>query len=283
MKEKRLMKCPVCDNKFIPRTFYPEESIFSSPDGKKVISGFNGYVNMSGKPPEVIVGSWITYCPKCNYIMKFVKEIVRKEKIQTHGMKGTELTEKLSTYYFGFEFGDYSQYLKEIIRKVEKDIKVKMKDINIEVWENLYTLNDNFKFLVRFFNNLKDYCDKTLKVNINSDMPNKIKKLQLPKDVELSLLQLNNIKNAIVKGDYDLSREEEDMISNILLKFVFYLVDSHIKPLVSEEQLKGGFEFISMKDLKDEIRIYLATYLYSTFNSDPNSSKQIKTFLEKVF
>lgn len=283
MKEKRLLKCPVCDNKFIPRTFYPEDSIFSSPDGKKLNPGFNGYVNMGGKPPETILSSWITYCPKCNYIMKFVKEIVRKEKIQTHGMKGTELTEKLNTYYFGFEFGDYSQYLKEVIKKVEKDIELKMKDINIELWENLYTINDNFKFLVRFFNNLKDYCDKTLKISINSDMPNKIKKLHLPKDVELSLLQLNNIKNAIVKGDYDLSNEEEVMINNILVKFVFYLVEAHIKPLVNEDQLKDGFEFISIKDLEEEIRIYLATYLYSTFNSTPNSSKQIKVFLENVF
>ena len=283
MKEKRLLKCPVCDNNFIPRTFYPEDSIFSSPDGKKLNPGFNGYVNMGGKPPETILSSWITYCPKCNYLMKFVKEIVRKERIQTHGMKGTELTEKLNTYYFGFEFGDYSQYLKEVIKKVEKDIEVKMKDINIEIWENLYTINDNFKFLVRFFNNLKDYCDKTLKVNVNSDMPNKIKKLELPKDVELSLLQLNNIKNAIVKGDYDLSNEEEVMINNILVKFVFHLVESHIKPIINEDQLKDGFEFISMKDLEEEIRIYLATYLYSTFNSTPNSSKQIKVFLENMF
>jgi len=167
--------------------------------------------------------------------------------------------------------------------KVEKDIEVKLKDINIEIWENLYTIDDNFKFLVRFFNNLKDYCDKTLKVNINSDMPNKIKMLKLPKDVELSLLQLNNIKNAIVKGDYELSKEEEDMINNILVKFVFYLVDSHIRPLINEDQLKDGFEFVSMEDLEEEIKIYLATYLYSTFNSNPNSSKQIKMFLEKIF
>ena len=96
-------------------------------------------------------------------------------------------------------------------------------------------------------------------------------------------MQLNNIKNAIVKGDYDLSREEEDMINDILVKFVFYLVDSHIRPLINEEQLKDGFEFVSLKDLEEEIRIYLATYLYSTFNSNPNSSKQIKTFLENIF
>jgi hypothetical protein len=283
MKEKQLLKCPVCDNKFIPRTFYPEESIFSRPDGKKLDSGFNGYVTMGRKPPETILSSWITFCPNCNYIMKFVKEIVRIEKIQTHGLKGTELTEKLNTYYFGFEFGDYSQYLKEIIMKIEKDIEDKLKDINMEIWENLYTIEDNFKFLVRFFNNLNYYCDKTLKVSINSDMPNKIKMLKLPKDVELSLLQLNNIKNAIVKGDYELSKEEEDMINNILVKFVFYLVDSHIKPLVNEDQLKNGFEFVSMEDLEEQIKIYLATYLYSTFNSNPNSSKQIKTYLEKVF
>ena len=113
INEKPMIKCPVCENQFIPRTFYPEDMIFSTPDQKKLSSGFNGYLSMGSiKPPEVILGAWVTYCPKCNYIMKFVKEIVRKEKVQTHNLKSTEIAEKYNNYYFGFEYGDYSQYLR---------------------------------------------------------------------------------------------------------------------------------------------------------------------------
>jgi len=284
INEKPMIKCPVCENQFIPRTFYPEDMIFSTPDQKKLSSGFNGYLSMGSiKPPEVILGAWVTYCPKCNYIMKFVKEIVRKEKVQTHNLKSTEITEKYNNYYFGFEYGDYSQYLREITERVSSQIETTLADINMDNWENLYTIKDNFKFLVRFFTNLDNYCNKALNLIKEYDMPNKIRKLNLPKEVELTLLQLNNIKNQIVQGDYELSLEEEDMINGILVKFVFFLINSHIKPLVNEHQLENGFEFIRLSDLQSEIKIFLANYLYSTFNSDPNSSKQIKGFLDRVF
>ena len=36
MKEIEMINCPVCGTKFIPRTFYPEEAIFSTLDGKKL-------------------------------------------------------------------------------------------------------------------------------------------------------------------------------------------------------------------------------------------------------
>ena len=93
MKKKEKLKCPLCSIKFIPRTFYPEEATFSS-DGK-LLSGFNGYISSSGvKPAEVILGSWITYCPNCNYIMKFVKEIVKKEKIQSQSITQKDIKQK---------------------------------------------------------------------------------------------------------------------------------------------------------------------------------------------
>ncbi|MHA1885765.1 MAG: hypothetical protein ACW96S_11970, partial [Promethearchaeota archaeon] len=72
MKQKEKLKCPICSTKFIPRTFYPEEAVFSTSDGKK-LSGFNGYISSTGvKPSEVILSSWISYCPNCNYVLKFV-------------------------------------------------------------------------------------------------------------------------------------------------------------------------------------------------------------------
>ncbi|NVM38363.1 MAG: hypothetical protein HWN81_22400, partial [Candidatus Lokiarchaeota archaeon] len=104
MNKKEKLKCPLCNIKFIPRTFYPYEATFTSSDGK-LLSGFNGYISSSGvKPSEVILGSWITYCPNCNYIMKFVKEIVKKEKITSQSVVAKDIKEKYNNYYFGFPF-----------------------------------------------------------------------------------------------------------------------------------------------------------------------------------
>ncbi|MBA7609186.1 hypothetical protein ES703_16374 [subsurface metagenome] len=190
-----MINCPVCGIKFIPRTFYPEESIFSTHDGKK-LSGFNGYISSrTVKPPEVILSTWITYCPSCNYILKFVKEIVRKEKIISKNKESKEVREKYNSYYFGFPYGDYSQHLKEITRKVKSKIETELKNLNFEVWEDLYAIDDSFKFLVRFFANLENYFSQSGMGN-DKNMSNKIKRLKLPKDIEISLIQLNNIKRS---------------------------------------------------------------------------------------
>lgn len=278
-----MINCPVCKMKFIPRTFYPEESIFSTHDGKKQLSGFNGYISSrTVKPPEVILSSWITYCPSCNYILKFVKEIVRKEKIISKNKESKEVREKYNSYYFGFPYGDYSQHLKEITGKVKNKIETELKNLNFEVWQNLYAIDDNFKFLVRFFANLENYLSQSGMVN-DKNMSNKIKRLKLPKDIEISLIQLNNIKDGIVKGDYELSGDDEENIDNILVDFVLFLIKKHIKPLISKKQLEEGYEFIKFEDFEFQIKNYLGNYLYSNFNNDPSSNKQIRLFLNDLF
>ncbi|MBA7534750.1 hypothetical protein ES705_26999 [subsurface metagenome] len=282
MNEKQMINCPVCGIKFIPRTFYPEESIFSTHDGKK-LSGFNGYISSrTVKPPEVILSTWITYCPSCNYILKFVKEIVRKEKIISKNKESKEVREKYNSYYFGFPYGDYSQHLKEITRKVKSKIETELKNLNFEVWEDLYAIDDSFKFLVRFFANLENYFSQSGMGN-DKNMSNKIKRLKLPKDIEISLIQLNNIKDGIVKGDYELSGDDEENIDNILVDFVLFLIKKHIKPLISKKQLEEGYKFIKFEDFEFQIKNYLGNYLYSNFNNDPSSNKQIRLFINNLF
>lgn len=282
MNENQMINCPVCGIKFIPRTFYPEESIFSTHDGKK-LSGFNGYISSRTiKPPEVILSTWITYCPSCNYILKFVKEIVRKEKIISKNKEVKEVREKYNSYYFGFSYGDYSQHLNKITGKVKSKIDTELKNLNFEVWESLYAIDDNFKFLVRFFANLENYFSQSGMGN-DKNMSNKIKRSKLPKDIEISLIQLNNVKDGIVKGDYELSADDEENIENILVDFVLFLIKKHIKPLISKKQLEEGYEFIKFEDFEFQIKNYLGNYLYSNFNNDPSSNKQIRLFMNDLF
>jgi len=281
-----MIKCPVCDTEFIPKTFYPEETIFTTTEGKSY-SGFDGYINLNGvKPPELILGKWVTYCTNCNYVLKFVKEIVRQEKIKSQSGKGTEIKSKYNNYYYGFPFGDYNQYLKEITEKVKDEINLELHNINFEVWENLYKVNDNFKFLVRFFANLEKYCNSSFNHQNGECLNSKIEKLNLPKDMKDTLLKLNTIREEIIHGDYEISPKEEEQINQILIKFIFYLINKHVKPIITQEKLENGYDFIELDDLKMEIKEYLANYLYSSFNSNHTSKNQIQgfmnSFLQKI-
>ena len=276
-----MINCPVCNVKFIPRTFYPEEAIFTTHDGKK-LSGFNGYISSSTvKPPEVILSSWITYCPSCNYILKFVKELVRKEKVLLPN--ATEMQEKYNSYYYGFPYGDYSQHLRVITEKVKQQIANTFTELKFEVWENLYQINDNFKFLVRFFTNLEQYCNTVENLANQGNMITKIKKMGLPRKIEISLLQLYNIKEEMIKGDYELSIEDQENINTILIKFIFHLFHKYIKPILNKDIIDEEYSFIKFEDLETEIKTYLGNYLYSNFNSNTLANKHIRLFMNKFF
>lgn len=276
-----MINCPVCKIEFIPRTFYPDESIFSTHDGKKV-SGFNGYISSKTvKPQEVILSSWVTYCPSCNYILRFVKEVVRKEKIVAQHATSKDMNEKYNSYYYGFPYGDYSQHLKEIVNKVKSKVEEELQDFS--VWENLYTIDDNFKFLVRFFATLENYCNSKMGMGNDKNMTNKIKRLKLPKEIEIPMIQLNNIKDGIVKGDYELSGDDEENIEKILVNFVLHLIKKHIQPLIDKKQLEKGYQFIKFEDFEQQIKSFLGNYLYSNFNNDPSSNKQIRLFLSDLY
>ncbi|MEJ2294613.1 MAG: hypothetical protein P8Y23_07555 [Candidatus Lokiarchaeota archaeon] len=278
-----MINCPVCGTKFIPRAFYPEDAIFSTLDGKK-LSGFNGYISSRGvKPQEVILSSWKTYCPNCNYILNFVKEIVRKEKLLIQKGPSNDISSKYNSYYFGFPFGDYTQYLKEVSRKMEEGIRSILEELEIETWENLYIIDDPFKFLVKFYANLENYCDTKFGLKEEKDLIAKVRKLKLGEDLEKHLLDLNVIKDKLIKGDYELSTHEESNIRTVLVKFVLFLLKTRLESLINKKELLKGYEFLNRNDLESEIKSYISQYLYSTFNSDPKSKKQINSFLENIF
>ncbi|MFX1314583.1 MAG: hypothetical protein ACFE9T_01875 [Promethearchaeota archaeon] len=282
MIRKEKLKCPVCNLKFIPRTFYPDEAIFSTSDGKK-LSGFDGYISSSGvKPPEVILGSWVTYCPHCNYIMKFVKEIVKKEKIQSSTTAGKDLKEKYNSYYFGFPFEDYNQYLSKITSEVSNKIQSSLIDLDISIWESMYEIEDTFKLLVRFVANLENFCDTALNTDNNKDMPTKIKEMEFAKDVENNLLELNKIRNETVRGDYELSLQDKEKVNNAIVNFILYLIRSQIETLVDSKKLKKKYYYVDIKDFNSEIKLFLTGYLNRIFHNDKSVKSQIQVFLDTL-
>ncbi len=282
MKHKEKLKCPVCNVKFIPRTFYPEETIFSTSDGKK-LSGFNGYISSRGvKPTEVILSSWITYCPRCNYVLKFVKEIVKKEKIQAQRPDVKEITEKYNNYYFGFPFEDYSQYLATIAEKVKNDIDASLNGLNLATFENMYEIKDAFKLLVRFYANLENYCNSLFSAEINKDLAKKIKALELSVEMEKILLELNDIRDKAINSDYELSENDKRKVNRAVVGFILNLVEKHIKPLIDSEKLKSTYNYIDIRDLNTEIKMHLSGYFSNIIKNGSSSDNQIRTYLDQL-
>lgn len=282
MKKKEKLQCPLCNSKFIPRTFYPEEAIFSVSDGKK-LSGFNGYISSSGvKPIEVILGSWITYCPNCNYVMKFVKEIVKKEKIQSPTVNSRDIKEKYNNYYFGFPFEDYSQYITTVAEKIKKNIKTSLEKLDLSVWENMYEIDDTFKLLVRFYANLENYCDTQISPPNGKNLPTKIGLLNLSPNLETTLLELNEVRNQTIHGAYELSDDDKNRINSVVIDFTLNLIKKHIKPLIDEKKLKTDYIYADLRDLYSEIKIFINGYLSRIFKNGNSNYNQIRTFLETL-
>lgn len=282
MSQKEKLKCPVCSSKFIPRTFYPEEAFFSTSEGKK-LSGFNGYISSTGvKPAEVILSSWITYCPNCNYVLKFVKEIVKKEKIQPNGGHVKDVKGKYNNYYFGFPFEDYAQYLTDIVEKVKVDIGTTLKDLNLIAFESMSEIKDSFKLLIRFYANLENYINSQFSGEINKDLSEKIKLLNLPSELEEDLIELDEIRNKSIHSDYELSEFDEEKVNRAVTRFILNLIENHIKPLIESEKLKDEFRYVDVHDLNSEIKLYLMGYFKGIFNNGRAKNHKVKNFLEQL-
>jgi hypothetical protein len=281
MNKKEKLKCPLCNNKFIPRTFYPEEATFSS-EGK-LLSGFHGYISSSGvKPAEVILSSWITYCPHCNYVMKFIKEVVKKEKIQSATIGAKDVKEKYNNYYFGFPFEDYSQYLSGVTEKVKESIKKSLKGIDLDIWENMYEIQDEFKLLVRFYANLEKYCDAQLPDHIDKDLSTKIKLLKLLPALESLLLDLDEKRSLTIQGNYELSNSDKEQVNAAVVNFTLNLIEKHIKPVLNGSKLKIKYSYVDISDLSAEIKVFLNGYLNGLFNHGKPATNQVRAFLDNL-
>ncbi|MHA2391674.1 MAG: hypothetical protein ACXAEX_06870 [Promethearchaeota archaeon] len=282
MKQKEKIKCPVCSNKFIPRTFYPEEATFSTSEGKK-LSGFNGYISSSRvKPAEVILSSWTTYCSSCNYVLKFVKEIVKKEKIQTQSTLVKDVKEKYNNYYFGFPYEDYAQYLTNVARKVKNNITASLKDLNLTVFENMHDIKDPFKLLVRFYANLEKYCNSQFREEPEKNLEEKIKLLHLSTDLEEILLKLNDIRNKAIHSDYELSIIDKENVNRAVTGFILNSIEKHIKPLIDSKKLKKEYRYVDIRDLNSELKLFLSGYFNNIFSNGKVTEIQVRNFLDQL-
>jgi len=276
---KKKIKCPICNKKFIPESFHIEKIHFDLVESKGELMEFQKEKHQIViKPFSSIRGSWVTYCPECGFMLKFAAEVGKKELVEeTSRIKKLSAFKEFGKHYkYAFTpqnkpYMDYLDYFIEKVDSIKKTIKNALDEVNFFQWGDPYREwkhdknVDSFKFLVRFFTNLEEYTEAHVEEPNNKTMGEKIKELGLPKDLELLMQSIRQIRNKIVHEAYELTEDEDNTIEKALIRFLSHLVVKQLKPLnLDKIEIEPEYEFIDINKINYEIQNFLQLYLYST-------------------
>jgi len=66
------------------------------------------------------------------------------------------------------------------------------------------------------------------------------------------------------------------------VNFTLNLIEKHIKPLVDGKKLKAKYNYVDIRDLNSEIKVFLNGYLNGLFNHGKSANNQVKSFLDNL-
>ena len=270
--KKAEVPCPMCSHKFIPEAFHIEKIIMDTRvDGKGThIIGDRTVMNeIAVKPSNHIRKVWITNCPQCNYVLRFTAEVAKKELNELEGKKVSSFDEFGIKYFYNLysypkPFMDYTDYYIEAITKIKAEIAKSLESLNIDEWGLLcrgFLTEKNidpFKFLIRFYANLENYCNSTIDNSKEKDMYQKIKQSDFPQQLEFLLDETRKLRNEVVHESYDLNEDDVALIKDTFLNFLSYLISTELAKLRLKSQVENiEYKFINKKGLFWEIKRFL--------------------------
>ena len=149
--------------------------------------------------------------------------------------------------------------------KIPRDlIKKSLKTLNINEWGYLcrgFLTEKNidpFKFLIRFYANLENYCNSAINNSKEKDMYQKIKESDFPQQLEDLLDETRKLRNKVVHESYDLNEDDAELIKNAFLAFLSYLISTELAKLKLKSQVENiEYNFINKKGLLWEIKRFL--------------------------
>jgi hypothetical protein len=294
---KQKIKCPICDSNFIPESFHYEKTDFDAVESKGELMKFqNEKHQLVYKPYSSFRGSWITTCPECGYILKFAAEVGKKEVVEEDSRikKWGAFKEFGNAYKYSFEpknkpYMDFQDYFIEKVDEVRNKIKETLDEINFNNWGQPYhdwrndKSFDAFKFLIKFYTNLEEYCNSQVEDAKNKDMEQKIGELLLPKDLENTIQSIRNLRNKIVHEAYEITEGEEKIIDDAYSQLMYWIVAKFLKPLnLDKIKIDPKYNFIDITHVNYEIRKFLRLYLYSTLGIKNFDKKFLNPLLQDL-
>ena len=248
--KKAEVPCPICSHKFIPEAFHIERVIMDTRDdgsGTHIIGDRNVMEQLAIKPSNHIKKVWITNCPHCNYVLRFTAEVAKKELKEVEGPSfnefGTNYT--YNEYSYPKPYMDHLDYYIEAMTNIKADIVKSLKAFNIEEWGLLCRgfltekSIDPFKFLIRFYANIENYCNSIVANFEDKDMHQKIKDSAFPQQLEDFLEETRKLRNKVVHESYELNDSDAELIKNAFLSFLSNLVLTELTKLNLTSQVEN--------------------------------------------
>jgi len=262
--KKAEVTCPICIQNFIPEAFHIEKVIMDTSQtsrGVQVISDKEVVNKLAIKPSNHIRKVWITNCPHCNYVLRFIAEVAKKELKELEGRKISAFDEFGTKYFYNLfnypkPYMDYADYMNEAIDQIKKKVQGAITEINIDEWGNLCRgfltdkKIDSFKFLVRFYANLENYCNSKLTDYKEKDMYQKIKESKFPPELENKLDEMRKLRNKVVHESHELTQDDIELIKETFISFLLYIVTMRLTKLDLKSHIENiERDFIDKKGL----------------------------------
>ena len=239
------IKCPVCNNKFIPTYYHIEKNNYESEINVlnlRIIK--HNKKNGNAVPKQLIRKSWITSCPKCHYVLRFAAEINKKVLLNGNSsffhvkeFKENQRWFKYEVESFEKPFEDMKTYNDKYLNDIKNEVTEALSDLKLHRWGILYKKwdsdfsMDSFKFLIRFCSSFDKYCAELNEWVNTQGMKYKIEALDLSEDLKESMIKVEELKLASINNNYELSSKDEGVIRKAFLKLMFELVYKKLNPL----------------------------------------------------
>jgi len=296
LKLKKI-KCPMCGKKFVPKSFHRE----------KVKYEFGGTIyrikipkfknsNENGRPYNIVRRSWVTFCPKCKYIIKFAAEVGKKESLAEFSsfLHLKEFKENGNIYeynFYNFEkpYKETLYYNKILVEGLRNSILNTLKDLRLEHWGKLYKMwrienvIDSFKFLIRFFSLiLKHFEIPNIKIS-NAKYSEQIKNLDISEDLKKDLLEIEKLRKKVIYEYYDLNKVDENFIQNIFFNLTFDLIFKKLEPMgLNSIYNKKESEIIDNEILYSELKKIFGNYLDEQLGLGEYANEFVISLLKKL-
>ncbi|MBN1215458.1 MAG: hypothetical protein JXA99_08430 [Candidatus Lokiarchaeota archaeon] len=277
MEDVKKIRCPFCNKEFIPPTIYPLQNFhydgrsatYPLKDTPSKLMTEEGFF-----PSKIIIVNWITFCPECGFELKFIKEIVNKIKKTHINLENPNISYEKEE--FKKPFKDYSDYFRDVEFILKEDISYDLIKDTLKSLEKIYLNSDDFKFLIKIIAYLEDYYNEIKGIN-NKYMPEKIKELNFPEELEDSLINCNALRNNIVHKNHEMTIEEKELIHNTYCQIILYFIKSTIIPIV--DKIHNQFKFINKKNILEEAGLIISPFLNKLFRDDKDHYNR----LDKIF
>ncbi len=174
-----------------------------------------------------------------------------------------------------------------IVYSIEKIVKKELQVINIDSWLKMFDylnlekkgVEDEFRFLIRLIGNIELYHERVFEKDDTLPMPDKIKELKFPIELEKDLILLNKARNDAVHNGKEIYEDDRLLMYDVFFRVLQFLMEFHVKEKVNTLVSNDRDRKIAYKGA----RVLLTNYMAKKASKNSWEQHQLSNLLIKLF